>query len=104
MARTAMLFAPPQPPMTLPAEGTVVIGRSREVELRLADPDTSRRHAEIRCSGGRCFVHDLLSTNGTWINGNRADEHELQPGDRIEVGSTEIVFCVVDADPGVVAE
>ena len=104
MARTPMLFAPPQPPVALPAEGTVFIGRSRDADLRLADPDTSRRHAKIVCDGGRYVVHDLLSTNGTWINGARVDEHPLQPGDRIEIGSQEIAFCQVDAEPGLVAE
>lgn len=104
MARTAMLFAPPQPPLTLPAEGTVIIGRSRAADLRLADPDTSRRHAKIVCAGGRCVVHDLLSTNGTWINGARVDEQALRPGDRIQIGSQEIAFCEVEAEPGLVAE
>jgi pSer/pThr/pTyr-binding forkhead associated (FHA) protein len=104
MARTAMLFAPPQPPLTLPAEGSVIIGRSREADLRLADPDTSRRHAKIVCESGRFTIQDLVSTNGTWVNDTRVDEHVLRPGDRLEIGSQEIVFCVVEADPGLVAE
>ncbi|HXK26485.1 MAG TPA: DUF4388 domain-containing protein [Myxococcota bacterium] len=104
MARTAMLFAPPQPPLTLPDEGSVIIGRSREADLRLADPDTSRRHAKIVCESGRFTVQDLVSTNGTWVNGARVDEHVLKPGDRLEIGSQEIAFCVVEADPGLVAE
>ena len=105
MPRTAMLFAPPQPPLPLPAEGTVVIGRSKAADLTLTDPDTSRRHAKIVCGGGSYVVHDLLSTNGTWINGARVEEEQkLEPGDRIQVGSTDITFCQVDADPGLVAE
>jgi len=104
MARTAMLFAPPQPPITLPFDGSVIIGRSREADLRLADPDTSRRHSKIVCESGRYTVQDLVSTNGTWVNGERVDEHLLRPGDRLEIGSQEIVFCVVEAEPGLVAE
>lgn len=99
MPRSAMLFAPPQPPLTLPAEGTLIIGRSRDADLRLADPDTSRRHAKIVCAKGRCVVQDLVSTNGTWINGTRVEEHVLQPGDRIQIGSQEIAFCEVEAAP-----
>jgi pSer/pThr/pTyr-binding forkhead associated (FHA) protein len=99
-----MLFAPPQPPLTLPADGSVIIGRSREADLRLADPDTSRRHAKIVCESGRFTVQDLVSTNGTWVNDTRVDEHVLKPGDRLEIGSQEIVFCVVEADPDLVAE
>jgi pSer/pThr/pTyr-binding forkhead associated (FHA) protein len=104
MPRTGMLFAPPQPPLTLPADGSVIIGRSREADLRLVDPDTSRRHAKIVCESGRFTVQDLVSTNGTWVNGSRVDEHVLKPGDRLEIGSQEIAFCVVEADPELVAE
>jgi pSer/pThr/pTyr-binding forkhead associated (FHA) protein len=104
MARTAMLFAPPHPPLTLPAEGILIIGRSRAADLRLGDPDTSRRHAKIVCAGGRCVVQDLVSTNGTWINGARVEEHALRPGDRIQIGSQEIAFCEVEAEPGLTAE
>jgi pSer/pThr/pTyr-binding forkhead associated (FHA) protein len=104
MPRTAMLFAPPQPPLTLPAEGEVFIGRSKTAHIKLTDPDTSRRHAKIVCGGGSYVVHDLLSTNGTWINGARVDEHALEPGDRITVGSTDIAFVQVESEPGLAAE
>jgi pSer/pThr/pTyr-binding forkhead associated (FHA) protein len=97
MARSAMLFAPPLPPLTLPHSGTVVLGRSQGAHLRLGDPDTSRRHAEIACAPGHFVVRDLGSTNGTWVNGKRVPEHTLKPGDRIEIGSQEIVFCEIDS-------
>jgi hypothetical protein len=104
MARSAMLFAPPQPPLTLPVEGEVVIGRSRDADLRVIDPDTSRRHARIVCDGKSCVVHDLESTNGTWVNGKRVSTHTLRPGDRIQIGSQEIAFCEVEADPGILLD
>jgi pSer/pThr/pTyr-binding forkhead associated (FHA) protein len=105
MTRTAMLFAPPQPPLTMPAQGTIVIGRSRAADLKLVDADTSRQHAKIVCEDGRYVVHDLLSTNGTWINGARIEDPQaLKPGDRIQIGSSEIAFCEVEAEPGLVAE
>jgi len=91
----AMLFAPPQPPVSLPREGTVVLGRSRECEVRLPDADTSRRHAKIVCSGGRFVLHDLGSTNGTFVNGERVGERELAPGDRLQVGANAVTFCQV---------
>lgn len=97
MARSPMLFAPPQPPLMLPFEGTLVIGRSRAVDLCLADPDTSRRHARIVCADGTFVLHDLASTNGTWVNGARIEERVLKPGDRIQIGSQEIAFCEVEA-------
>ena len=97
-----MLFAPPLPPLALPSRATVVIGRSRDCDLRLPDTDTSRRHAKIVCDAGRFVLYDLASTNGTFVNGERVDERELAPGDRIRIGAHTVTFCQVgglDADP-----
>jgi predicted component of type VI protein secretion system len=91
----AMLFAPPQPPVQLPREGEVALGRSRECAVRLPDVDTSRRHAKIVCSGGRFVVHDLGSTNGTFVNGERIEQRELRPGDQIRIGANTVTFCQV---------
>ena len=96
MGRSPMLFAPPLPPLMLPGDGTVVIGRSHTVDLCLSDPDTSRRHAEIVCAAGHFVVRDLGSTNGTWVNGSEIQEYTLKPGDRIEIGSQEIAFCEIE--------
>jgi pSer/pThr/pTyr-binding forkhead associated (FHA) protein len=90
---SAMLFVPPHSPVALPARGEVVIGRGRENALRLPDPDTSRRHARILCEAGRYRVQDLASTNGTFVNGERIQEHDLAPGDRIRIGANRITFC-----------
>lgn len=99
-----MLFAPPQPPLALPVEGEIVIGRSKAADLRLMDPDTSRRHAKIVCGDSKCVVHDLASTNGTWINGARVSAQALKPGDRITIGSQEIAFCEVEVDASLILD
>jgi pSer/pThr/pTyr-binding forkhead associated (FHA) protein len=70
----------------------VVIGRSRDSDIRLADPNVSRRHAEVRQEGAAHWVIDLDSTNGTEVNGRRLKRAKLRPGDTITVGSTELVF------------
>jgi hypothetical protein len=72
--------------------GRVVLGRSRECELRVADLNVSRRHAEIRREDGAYWIFDLGSMNGTLVNGKRVDRERLDDGDRITLGSTEIVF------------
>lgn len=95
--RTAMLFAPPQPPVQLPDDATVILGRSRDCEVRLPDADTSRRHAKIVGGGGRFVIHDLASTNGTFVNDERVEERELAPGDRIRIGDNTVTFCQVGA-------
>jgi hypothetical protein len=70
----------------------VVIGRLPECPIVLADPNVSRRHAEIRRVGDTVVVTDLGSTNGTRVNGMPVREQDLASGDEINVGSTTIVF------------
>ena len=85
---------------TLDANGTkhtidkdsFVIGRSRDCDIRLADPNVSRRHAEVRQEGAAYWILDLGSTNGLTVNGRRQQRAKLENDDRITVGSTELVF------------
>ena len=70
----------------------VVIGRSKDADIQVEDPNVSRRHAEVRQEGAAYWVVDLDSTNGTEINGRRLKRAKLRPGDTITVGSTELVF------------
>jgi Protein of unknown function (DUF3662)/FHA domain len=69
-----------------------VIGRSKDCDVQVADPNVSRRHAEVRQEGAGHWVVDLDSTNGTEINGRRLKRAKLRPGDTITVGSTDLVF------------
>ena len=70
----------------------VVLGRSREADVRVADESISRRHAEVRYEDGEYWLLDLGSMNGSRVNGKRVDRKQLDDGDRITLGSTEIVF------------
>jgi hypothetical protein len=72
----------------------VVIGRSRDCDVTLDDPNVSRRHAELRLEGGAWVVADLGSTNGVKINGQRVDQHPLSPGDEITLGLERLVYEV----------
>ncbi|HXG76967.1 MAG TPA: DUF3662 and FHA domain-containing protein [Gaiellaceae bacterium] len=91
---------PPAPAATLelggrshPVQGErVVLGRSREADVRVSDVNVSRRHAEIRREDGSYWLVDLGSTNGTLLNGRRVARERLDDGDVITLGSTEIVF------------
>jgi hypothetical protein len=73
-------------------KGSLVIGRSKDCDIRLADPNVSRRHAEVRQEGAAYWILDLGSTNGLTVNGRRQHRAQLQNDDRITVGSTELVF------------
>jgi hypothetical protein len=73
-------------------ERRVVIGRSRDCDIQLADGNVSRRHAELRQEGASWWVVDLGSTNGMEVNGTRVKRARLRAGDTITLGSTEITF------------
>jgi hypothetical protein len=70
----------------------IVLGRSRACDVYVADLNVSRRHAELRQEGATYWIVDLGSTNGTVVNGKRVERERLRDGDRITLGSTEIVF------------
>jgi hypothetical protein len=77
----------------LVAPGGALLGRSRECDVALEDVGVSRRHAQIRPEPEGWTIEDLRSTNGVHVNGRQV--HGVQPlrsGDRIALGSTEIVF------------
>jgi hypothetical protein len=81
--------------LLVPPHGAA-IGRSRDCDIVLDDSSISRRHAELRPAGSSWTIEDLGSTNGVRVNGIvvRGAE-QLTSGDRIEMGSTEILFEVV---------
>jgi hypothetical protein len=70
----------------------VVIGRSRECEIQLSDPNVSRRHAELRREGAAYWIADLDSTNGIEVNGKRVRRALLSDGDVVTLGSTDVRF------------
>lgn len=83
-------------------DGTrMVIGRDRDAEIRFMDDGVSRQHAAIRRGpegGGRFWLMDMGSRNGTFCNGRRIQEHPLQDGDKIQIGRALVLrFSYQDA-------
>ena len=71
----------------------ITIGRSARNDLCIADPFASRVHAEVRREGDGYILQDLGSANGTLYNGTPVGGSiPLTPGDRIQIGETEILF------------
>jgi hypothetical protein len=70
----------------------ITIGRLSSNDVVLSDPNVSRRHAELRRDAGRWVLVDLGSTNGTLVNGKLARHHELEHGDRLSFGTSELLF------------
>jgi pSer/pThr/pTyr-binding forkhead associated (FHA) protein len=68
------------------------IGRDEHCDVVISAPQASRRHAEIRVDGDTAMVRDLGSSNGTFVNGRRIQQHELRHGDILAVGGCEIRY------------
>jgi hypothetical protein len=69
-----------------------VIGRSKDCDVQVSDPNVSRRHAEIRQEGATFWLIDLDSTNGVETRGKRVKRLKLEDGTRFTIGSTELRF------------
>lgn len=76
-------------------EGSNIIGRSNDADLRLPDTGVSRQHAEITWDGRDAILVDLKSTNGTTVNDTPVDNWLLADGDVITVGHSSIEVRIV---------
>ncbi|MBI5016526.1 MAG: FHA domain-containing protein [Deltaproteobacteria bacterium] len=72
-------------------EGTSLVGRAEDCDVRLDDARVSRHHAVLEVSGGRVAARDLGSRNGLFVNGARVPEGVAGPGDRLSFGPLEFV-------------
>jgi len=71
-------------------QGRVILGRARDVDFRIDDPNVSRRHAAIFWADGEVVVEDLHSTNGTMVNGYPVTRTVLRPRDVLAIGDARI--------------
>jgi hypothetical protein len=82
----------------LPA-GVTLIGRDAGCRIAILDSMISRKHARIQCDDEWAAIEDLGSSNGTRVNGILiSSPHVLREGDRIGVGSCELIVGVADAE------
>lgn len=78
--------------MRLTIERRMVAGRN-SADISLNDPSCSRKHFSMeRMANGKLLVKDLLSANGTFVNGRRISVAAIGPGDQIRVGDTVLSF------------
>jgi hypothetical protein len=74
------------------AKPRAVLGRSRDADVQIEDPNISRRHAEVVQEGSAYWVIDLGSTNGTEVNGRRVQRAKLEDGSSFTIGETTVTF------------
>jgi hypothetical protein len=78
---------------------SVLIGRTTECDVVLYDNGISRRHCRIFSEGGRHYVEDMGSSNGTKVNGATISKKTaLADGDQVTLGP--VVFSFSDAGAG----
>jgi pSer/pThr/pTyr-binding forkhead associated (FHA) protein len=88
--------------MAHPIAGSMTVGRGAGVDLSLADPEVSRRHASIRVDGTTVVVEDLGSANGTRVNGTPIETAtRVEGGGVIELGSTKLEVRVETGEAGI---
>jgi hypothetical protein len=73
-------------------QGSNVLGRGTEADVRLPDTGVSRKHVDVQLSGSTVTVEDLGSTNGTLVNGRRVGRQQLADGDVIRIGHSVLVY------------
>lgn len=79
----------------------VDVGNRKTAMLSIRDPWISWNHAKITLDGGKYFVEDTGSSNGTWVNGEKVKRRELRANDVIYFGKTKVKFAAVAAAAGV---
>ncbi|MBN1289729.1 MAG: DUF3662 and FHA domain-containing protein [Actinobacteria bacterium] len=81
------------PPVFELENKTIQIGRSgQDNDIVLPDPNVSRVHVRIYLKGNSYFIEDLNSTNGTVVNEEGIQVHELKDNDVIRLGGTRLLF------------
>jgi len=85
----AVTESPAQAGLTFRVTGPLILGRSPDADVVLDDQFASDFHARLAFQGGEVRLHDLGSTNGTFVNGERlAAPLTLARGDRVQIGQT----------------
>lgn len=88
-----------------PVKGDVVpltkeplsIGRSSANQLCIPDLALSRTHCCVGSESNRVIIHDLDSSNGTFVNGIPVRKRVLEHGDEVRIGQSVFVFVLSDA-------
>lgn len=86
----------------------LVVGRGSEADLRINDPGVSRRHAEFMVSTEsrpgtgpgegpvHVEVHDMGSTNGIRVDGQKVARAALRDGSRVQIGHTSLTLRLLE--------
>lgn len=82
------LYGPPIDVRVAAFQFPITIGRNDAADIFLPDQWVSRWHCKLIVEGDQLKVIDLGSRHGTFLNGVRVDEADVEAGDEINVGLT----------------
>ena len=75
-------------------DSDTTIGRHPQCTLSINQPSVSRRHARLWMEGGRWYIEDLGSSNGTYVNNRRVTKQKLDEGDNLRCGDFKLNYVV----------
>lgn len=76
----------------------IEVGRRPTSDIVLTDASVSSMHAHIIGQDGTWRVLNLLSSNGTFVNGEKVVDQQIVPGDMVAFAGSEFVFSLVEDD------
>ena len=76
--------------------GRFIVGRTTDNDMQIDSKFVSRHHMQLVTTTDNCYVEDLNSTNGVFLNGKRVRRHKLQAGDVIKLGMHEVTYSPLD--------
>jgi adenylate cyclase len=77
-------------PRVTDLKGDLSVGRTEGNDLVLNHPSVSRKHAKFEDRNNGWWIVDLKSTNGVKVNGNLITESQINPGDKVLIGSVQL--------------
>lgn len=76
--------------------GKNVVGTASDCDIVLTDKKISRKHCTIRYEGNEFQIADLDSSNGTYVNEDRVQKHDLIDNDILKLGDIQFKFKSVN--------
>ena len=91
--KVALLLGGGEKPRVYDLGDEVIVGRSGKCHIVIGDTYASQVHARVFRRNGQCFLEDMGSTNGTYLNSRKVTTPTpVNRGDRARIGRTELEF------------
>ncbi len=92
MTRLRMLNGPESGATFSLGKEPLFLGGSYDCGVRILDASVAPEHAEVFRVDEMCFIRDLGTRTGTYVNGRSVDRELLRDGDEVRVGDTLLVY------------